>query len=132
MSTEPLDAVVIGGGPAGVSAALTLARQMHPVVLFDSGEYRNGKARHMHTVAGWDDKDPKDFRAAARRDLQRYGHVQIADVAVVRVAKQADDLFEIEDAQGAVRRARKLVLAVGVEDLLPDIEGYKELWVTHM
>ena len=132
MSAELLGAIVIGGGPAGLTAALTMARQAHSLLLLDSGKCRNGNARHMHTVPGWDHRDPKDFRAAARRDLQRYPHVRVADVAVARVAKQADGMIEVEDAEGAVRRARKLILAVGVDDLFPDIEGYAELWTTHM
>jgi len=66
---DPVDILIIGGGPAGLTSALTLVRQLYTVVLFDSGSYRNGSAVHMHTIPTWDHKDPKEFRAAARKDL---------------------------------------------------------------
>lgn len=53
-----VDTLLIGGGPAGLSAALALARQLHSAVVFDSGVYRNALSKHMHTVATWDHKDP--------------------------------------------------------------------------
>lgn len=65
MASEPYDILIIGGGPAGLSAVASIVRQDHTVVLFDSGAYRNAGARHPHTVPAWDDRDPAEFRAAA-------------------------------------------------------------------
>jgi thioredoxin reductase len=69
------DIIIIGGGPAGLSAASTIVRQDHKTILFDSGKYRNAQSEHMHTVATWDHRNPQEFREAARKDLERYGTI---------------------------------------------------------
>jgi len=110
--------------------ALTLARQLHSVILFDSGTYRNDFAEHQHMVLGFDHEKPTDYRAAARKSiLSRYElTVTIHDVAVTAVEKKQEDLFELKDANGKVYHGKKLVLASGVEDIMPDMPGFKECW----
>ena len=76
------DVIIVGGGPAGLSAASCLVRQGHKTVLFDSGKYRNALTKHMHTIPGWDHQDPAVFRAKAREELERYGSVTVEDVEV--------------------------------------------------
>lgn len=71
------DILIIGGGPASLSAAASIVRQDHKTILFDSQEYRNTKSKHIHTVPGLDHADPADFRAKARADLERYSFVTI-------------------------------------------------------
>jgi thioredoxin reductase len=70
MNSHSYDVVVIGGGPAGLQAALTLGRMHRSVLLLDSGEYRNEAAKAMHNFVTHDGRAPDEFRAAARRDLQ--------------------------------------------------------------
>jgi gliotoxin/aspirochlorine biosynthesis thioredoxin reductase len=129
----PYDVLIIGSGPAGLSTATALARQLHTAVVFDSGVYRNARTKHMHNVPTWDHRDPAEFRAKAREDLfARYDTVRIENIAVKAVRGLEGGGFEAEDEKGMVWKGKKLVLAVGVEDLVEEMEevipGYEKLW----
>ena len=130
MHTEAIASVevaVIGGSYAGLSAALQLARARRRVAVVDAGLRRNRFAAQAHGFIGQDGRAPGDIVAAGRADLLAYPTVRWhADTAV---AAQADeDGFRIELAAGAAIRARRLVLAVGVEDRLPPLDGLAERW----
>jgi thioredoxin reductase len=120
------DVIVIGGGPAGLQAALTLGRMHHSVLLFDSGRYRNAAATEMHNMAGHDGWDPAAYRQAARADLARYDTVQVRDTAVDEVRREGE-LFRVF-AGDDVHDAGRVILATGLRDTLPDIPGLDELW----
>lgn len=123
------DIIIIGGGPAGLSAAASIVRQDHKTVLFDSGRYRNAEARHMHTVPSWDHRDPAEFRAASLAQFERYGSVTVENVEVEAAKRNDDGTFEVT-ASGRTWKGKKLLLATGVEDIFPDIPGYAECWVS--
>lgn len=125
------DIVIVGGGPAGLSGASSIVRQGHKTLLFDSGKYRNALTKHMHTVPGWDHQDPATFRGKARADLERYGCVTVENVEVETLKKREDGVFEAT-SNGKSWMGRKIVLATGVEDILLDIPGYQECWVSGM
>jgi thioredoxin reductase len=126
------DILVIGGGIAGLSAAATIVRQDHNTVVLDSQKYRNAGSQYMHTLATWDHRSPEDWRAAARKDFERYGTVTVENEDVVKVEKLRDGIFKASAASGKTWTARKLILATGVEDVFPDIPGYAESWISGM
>ncbi|KAI0128145.1 thioredoxin reductase glit [Hypoxylon sp. NC0597] len=137
MATTPIvDVLILGAGPAGLATAGALARQLHTAIVFSHNVYRNARAKHMHNVAGWDHADPASFRAKARSDiLSRYSDtIQFRDVEITRVKKLDDDKkgrsrFEAEDVEGKKYVGRKVVLAMGVKDVMPERpRGYADLW----
>ncbi|KAF2106348.1 hypothetical protein BDV96DRAFT_591064 [Lophiotrema nucula] len=125
-----VDTLIIGAGPAGLSAALSLARQLHTAVVFSSGVFRNEISKHMHTVGTWDHRDPADFRGAFRKEiLERYSSISFVDQTIARVEKRPDTgLFVATASNGQSWSGRRMLLATGVRDLPPDIKGYSECW----
>jgi thioredoxin reductase len=123
---EQYDAVVVGGGPAGLQAALTLARVHRRVLMVDSGSYRNDPAAHMHNVVTHDGTPPAEFRAAARKELAAYDTATVRDAAVTAIAPE-DGGFRVELGDEVVR-ARGVVLATGVTDTLPELPGLAGLF----
>lgn len=127
------DALIIGGGPAGLSVATGLARQLHRAVVFDSGVYRNALTTHMHNVATWDHKSPEEFRQAAReRILSRYDTIQFENIEIKKVARNTEGGFNAIDSRDRVWMGKKLVFANGVRDIFLDIPGYGDCWALGM
>lgn len=129
-SSSIVDALIVGGGPAGLSAALAFARQNQTAVVFDNGQYRNAAADYMQLIPGWDHKPPSDFRAAARSQMtDSYDVIRILeDTNVATAQKTEQGIFQLSDEAGRTWSGKKLILATGVEDVMLDIPGYAELW----
>lgn len=134
---NPYDAVVIGGGPAGLQAALTLGRMHRRTLLLDSGEYRNAPAEHLHNFVTHDGTPPAEFRAAARAELAAYATVTVREAAAsavvpdgagFRVVLAAD--AATDDAGAAPFTTRAVVLATGMRDTLPAVQGLEPLFGT--
>jgi thioredoxin reductase len=123
------DVIVIGGGPAGLQATLTLARVHRRVLLLDSGRYRNDPASHMHNVVTHDGTPPADFRKLAREQVAAYPTATIWEDTVLAVRPEGKGYaVQLDDPDQTVLTARGLLLATGVRDVLPDVPGVAELW----
>lgn len=120
------DVIVVGGGPAGLSAALVLGRCNRRVLMIDSEEYRNRDARTMHGFLSRDGTPPDELLRIAREQLTPYPVERITG-RVVR-AEQRDRGFTLHLADERTAAARKLLLATGVVDDLPDIPGLRPLY----
>jgi thioredoxin reductase len=120
------DVVVVGGGAAGLSAAVTLGRSRRSVVVVDAGEPRNAPATGVHGFLTRDDVSPRELLALGREEVARYGGT-LVDGEVV-AARQVGDGFEVTLADGRVLAARRLLVTTGLVDELPDIPGLRELW----
>jgi thioredoxin reductase len=119
------DAIIVGGGPAGLSAALFLGRCRRKVLLFDDGRPRNAPSRAAHGFFTRDGIEPAELLRIGRQQLAQYD-VQIHEETVTQVAKHAS-YFEITTAARR-QRARKLLLATGIADEVPAIDGVQELF----
>lgn len=114
--TSTYDILITSGHPAGLSAAASIVRQDHSIYLFDSQQYRNAFAAHMHTVSSWDHRDPADFRAASLKELERYGTVTVDHTEVESIQQDDNGMIEATGS-GKTVKGKKLILATGVEDI---------------
>jgi thioredoxin reductase len=121
------DAAIIGGGPAGLSAALVLGRCVRRVALCDSGQYRNERSTALHCFMSRDGIAPSSLLEETRRQLQRYETVSML-ATKVRSVERADGQFTMVTDDGHALQARSLLVATGVVDELPGIEGIDELF----
>ena len=117
------DVLVVGGGAAGLSAALVLLRARRTVALVDTGAPRNAPAAHMHGFLSRDGMPPGDLLAAGRSEVAGYGGSLIDDIVV-----GIEPGFQARLASAAPLRARRVLVATGLRDELPDIPGVRERW----
>lgn len=127
LSPKLWDSIIVGGGPAGLSAALVLGRCRRSVLLFDDGHPRNLASRAVQGLLGHEGLSPAELRDRALRQLQPYSCVVIDSSRVVNATSIARG-FAVETADGRKCSARKLLVATGVVDELPDIPGFRELY----
>lgn len=116
---------IIGGGPAGLQAALTLGRMHVETVLFDDARYRNATSARMHNVLGWDGATPGELRAAGRTELAGYPWVTVVEERIT-TARRGEAGFVLTSS--GERTVERLLIASGVDDTLMPIQGLSELW----
>lgn len=129
MQANLLDAIIVGGGPAGLNAALVLGRCRRNVLLFDDGQPRNAVSHALHGFLSRDGIPPSQLRSIAYEQLANYPSVSIDEDRVVDVA-YTDKVFLVTTRDGRQFFARKLLLAAGVVDELPEQPGFRELYGT--
>lgn len=121
------DAIIVGGGPAGLNAALVLGRCRRNVLLFDDGKPRNAVSHAVHGFLSRDGMAPAQLRAIAREQLTTYPSVRIIDDRVIDAGRTSAS-FSVTISDGRSFVARKLLLATGVIDQLPEQPGFRELY----
>jgi thioredoxin reductase len=122
------DVVIVGAGPAGLNAALILGRCRRSVLVCDNGRPRNAASRALHGYLTRDGMDPREFRSIGREELRPYETVELRDVAATDAQCEPSGQFRVTLADGAVVRSRKLLVATGVCDNVPDVPGIQELY----
>ncbi|MET0425987.1 MAG: NAD(P)/FAD-dependent oxidoreductase [Actinoplanes sp.] len=117
------DVIVIGGGPAGLSGAVTLGRALRSVLVIDSGQPRNAPADGIHNFLTRDGVPPAEFLAAGRAEVEKYGGTIVTGEVVA-----AEPGFRVTLADGSVHEGRRLLVTTGLRDELPDVPGLAERW----
>jgi thioredoxin reductase len=120
--------VIVGGGPAGLSAALVLGRCCRRVLVCDDGHPRNAASKALNGFLTRDGIAPAEFLELARQELQRYQSVQLREQEVTEITRHSKDLFRVVLADGRSEIARKVLIATGVIDQLPPIARIDEFW----
>lgn len=136
LPTILVDAVVIGGGAAGLSGALMLARSCRSVVVIDSGTPRNAPAEGIHALLGNEGTPPAEYLARGRAEVRQYGGLVVTgEIAAARASEPSADgdlRFTLTLADGRTLTARRLLIASGIRDRLPDIPGLAAHWGTSL
>src|SRR5690242_7012909 len=131
MSDAPYDCIVIGAGPAGLSASLFLARYLHRTITFHHNSPRNEYAHGVHGFLGHDGIRPEELLARGRDEVTGYGGL-IIEACVNHVEQVSSECFRVlagpSDSKQQAFTARRLLLATGLRDLTPDCPGFREFY----
>ena len=124
---DSYDVAVVGGGPAGLTAAFWLARYLHSVALIDVGDPRNWETRGVNGFLGESGIKPAELRSRGRAECAKFDVVLIDD-CVDTATNRNSELFELELHSGARTSANRILLAIGIKDVWPDIEGLERCY----
>jgi thioredoxin reductase len=127
MSEQPWHCVIVGGGAAGLSAALVLGRARRRVLLLDAGEQSNRPAHGIGGLLGHDGVAPGELYSRARAELARYPSVEVRDAEVTGASRE-EGCFALSTADGERFEAARVLLAAGMDYAVPDLPGVAELW----
>ncbi|WP_153394981.1 NAD(P)/FAD-dependent oxidoreductase [Chryseobacterium vaccae] len=126
MENKDFDVIIIGGSYAGLSAGMALGRSLRNVLIIDNGKPCNRQTPHSHNFITHDGKAPKEIATLAREQVEKYNTVKFHEGTVTKISK--NDEFAVENQDGNSFHAKKLILASGVKDVMPDIPGFAECW----
>lgn len=121
------DAIIIGGSYAGLSAGMALGRSLRHVLIIDGGTPCNRQTPHSHNFITQDGERPAAIALKAKEQVMQYDTVQFIDDLVVEVSKNEKG-FVVTTRSGQVFEAKKLILATGIKDKMPEINGFAECW----
>ncbi|MBC7670857.1 MAG: NAD(P)/FAD-dependent oxidoreductase [Polaromonas sp.] len=127
MNAQFYDVAIIGGGPAGLSAADWLARFRHRVILVDSGDPRNWETRGVNGFLGSPGVRPAELRGRGREEARAQG-VELVDALCERVVCQDEEHFQLLLGDGRAVDARRVLLAIGLKDVWPDVPGLERIY----
>ena len=122
-----LDCAIIGGGPAGLNAALVVGRGRKQVMVFDDEMPRNRVTQESHGFITNDGMTPFEIRQAGEADLQKYPNIQIKRSRINDIQKR-EEFFTLLTHKGDTFEAKKIILATGLQDILPEIEGIHDVY----
>ncbi len=126
---EVQDCIIVGGGPAGLNAAVVLGRSRRKVLVFDTATHRNRYSHGLHVYLTRDGILPPDFLQLCQPELKKYG-VKYKKKKVVQARKNSDGFFVVKDEDANLYYSKKLLIATGLRDKLPDVKGMKEMYGT--
>ena len=127
MEPQLHDVAIIGGGPAGLSAAVWLARYLHRVILIDSGDPRNWETRGVNGFLGRPGIRPSELRGIGRDEARETG-VELVDAICERVQCRDVEHFQLLLTDGRAIDASRLLLAIGLKDVWPDVPGLEHIY----
>lgn len=124
---ELYDCIIIGGGPAGLNAAVVLGRCRRKLLLFDTETYRNRRSSGMHNYLTRDDIPPLEFLKTCHGELDKYS-VHRLKKRIIHARKNDKGFFEVKDENSSIYHAKKLLVATGLSDNLPEVKGFEDFY----
>lgn len=121
------DVIIVGGSYSGLAAGMALGRALRQVLIIDNGKPCNRQTPHSHNFITHDGKTPKEIATLARQQVEIYDTVSFFEGLATNGVKTKNG-FEIQTASGETFGTKKLIFATGINDIMPDIEGYDECW----
>ncbi len=127
MDKKEFEVIIIGGSYAGLSTAMTLGRSLRETLIIDAGKPCNRQTPHSHNFLTQDGSTPKEISVIAKNQVSKYDSVKFYRGFAVS-GKQSNGDFEIKTEKGDIFTSKKLVLATGIKDIMPNIKGFSECW----
>lgn len=127
MENKNFDVIIIGGSYSGLSAGMSLGRSLRDVLIIDNGKPCNRQTPHSHNFITHDGKTPSEISQLAKKDVEKYNTVSFCNGTAVKIQKTSEG-FKIETSSGEKFNSKKLIIASGVKDVMPDIPGFAECW----
>ncbi|WP_415328674.1 NAD(P)/FAD-dependent oxidoreductase [Chryseobacterium sp. MMS23-Vi53] len=124
---QNFDVIILGGSYAGLSAAMSLGRSLRNVLIIDSGKPCNRQTPHSHNFITHDGKTPQEISDLAKEQVLKYETVKFHDGVVVKMEKDSEN-FTIKTENGEIFNAKKIILASGIKDIMPNIYGFSDCW----
>jgi len=124
---QTIDVIIIGGSYAGLSAAMSLGRSQRKTLVIDNGQPCNRQTPHSHNFLTQDGKTPQEISTLARQQVEKYDTVEFYNDSAIS-GEIIDEGFQITTLSGEIFKSKKLIIASGIKDQMPDIPGFSSCW----